>query len=99
MNQKEHILKKIRDLFPDLDVKLLENIFETPREIKMGDLALPCFILAKGLKKNPMEIAKEIASGILNDDVILKIEAVGPYVNFFFQPINLIISIHQIEND
>lgn len=86
MKLKEHILEKIKDLIPDLDVKSLENLFDTPRDIKMGDLVLPCFILAKELKKNPMEIAKEIASGILKDDVILKTEAAGPYVNFFFQP-------------
>ncbi|MFH1564719.1 MAG: arginine--tRNA ligase [bacterium] len=86
MNQKEYILKKIKDLFPDLDVKSLEDLFEIPREIKMGDLAFPCFVLAKNLKKNPLEIAKEVASNISKDDVILKVEAIGPYVNFFFQP-------------
>lgn len=86
MNEKEHILKKIKELFSDLDIKLLEDLFEIPRDAKMGDLALPCFILAKNLKKNPVEIAKEIADGVAKDEIILKTEAVGPYVNFFFDP-------------
>ncbi len=47
-----------------------------------GDFTLPCFSLAKEMKKNPSLIAKEIAEK-LKDEYFEKIEAVGPYVNFW----------------
>ncbi len=47
-----------------------------------GDFTLPCFSLAKEMKKNPALIAKDIAEK-LKDEHFEKIEAVGPYVNFW----------------
>lgn len=49
---------------------------------KYGDLAYPCFSLAKKLKKNPNEIAKDLA-GKLKIENIERIEATGPYINFY----------------
>lgn len=86
MKIQQNILEKIKEIFPDLDVKLAKNLFEIPPDIKMGDLALPCFIFAKKLKKSPVEIAKDIALAIKEDEIILKADNSGPYVNFFFQP-------------
>ncbi|MBU0531171.1 MAG: arginine--tRNA ligase [Candidatus Uhrbacteria bacterium] len=60
---------------------------EYPKESKMGDLAYPCFGLAKSLKKKPNEIATELAAKIGPKDLIKKVEAKGPYVNFFFDPV------------
>lgn len=60
----------------------LEELIEVPKNPDMGDYALPCFSLAKELKKSPQEIAKDIASKIKSKD-FEKIEAAGPYVNFF----------------
>jgi arginyl-tRNA synthetase len=56
---------------------------ENPPDAAMGDFAFPCFTLAKGLKKNPAEIAFELAAKIEPKGVIKKVKAVGPYVNFF----------------
>jgi len=71
--------------------KLLKNVgikeveFETPPQKEFGDIAFPCFQLAKKEKKNPVEIAKNIASKIKTKDTIFtKVEARGPYVNIFF---------------
>jgi len=62
--------------------KQVLDLLETPPNPKMGDLALPCFALAKELKKDPKKIASEIAkikpSGLVED-----IKQAGPYVNFF----------------
>ena len=55
---------------------------EIPKDSALGDCAFPCFSLAKVLKKSPMEIAKSLASNIKSTD-FEKIEAVGPYINFF----------------
>jgi len=51
-------------------------------EIKFGDFALPCFLLAKELKSSPLEISSMIAGILFGDNFFVKIEAAGPYVNF-----------------
>ncbi|MBI2651285.1 arginine--tRNA ligase [Candidatus Woesearchaeota archaeon] len=56
---------------------------EIPPKPEMGDYAFPCFSLAKIHKKNPNEIAKELSSKIGKNKNIEKVEALGPYVNFF----------------
>jgi len=55
---------------------------ELPPE-NMGDFAFPCFILASELKKSPNDLAKDIATKIEKGKWVEKIEANGPYVNFF----------------
>jgi arginyl-tRNA synthetase len=54
---------------------------EVPPDRKMGDLAFPCFTLAKKLKQSPAEIAHEIAAKIGPKGYIAEVIAVGPYVN------------------
>lgn len=51
----------------------------------MGDIAFPCFSLARSIKKNPSEIAKEISLDIQKKEKewISKVECKGGYVNFF----------------
>lgn len=58
-------------------------ILEVPPKQELGDYALPCFTLAKELKQNPFNIAKDIASKIKPSGAITKAVAVGPYVNFY----------------
>ncbi len=60
----------------------VESILEIPKDTSLGDYALPCFTLAKELRKNPVEIAKDLASNIKSPN-IEKVQAVGPYVNIF----------------
>ena len=55
---------------------------EVPKALKMGDYAFPTFTLAKTMHKVPQMIAGEIVEKI-NKDNFDKVEAVGPYVNFF----------------
>ncbi|NQV11807.1 arginine--tRNA ligase [Candidatus Uhrbacteria bacterium] len=57
---------------------------EVPPQPEFGDAAFPCFTLAKGLKRNPAEIATELAAKIGPKGMISKIVARGPYVNFYF---------------
>ena len=55
---------------------------EHPRDPKLGDLAFPCFALAKAQRRAPPEIAAELAGALdreLDDVAAL---ATGPYVNF-----------------
>lgn len=54
-----------------------------PPDSKFGDIAFPCFHIAKGLGRSPAEIAAELAPKIEPKGLITKIEARGPYINFF----------------
>ena len=61
----------------------MSELLEVPDDRSMGDVALPCFQLAKALRKAPQQIATDIAEQLSPTDQIERIEAVGPYVNFF----------------
>jgi len=58
------------------------HIEEVEEPYRFGDFAYNCFSLVKRMKKNPNEIAKELA-GRLKIEFIERIEAIGPYVNFY----------------
>ncbi|MDP2631364.1 MAG: arginine--tRNA ligase [Candidatus Uhrbacteria bacterium] len=60
------------------------DMLETPPNVKLGDIAFPCFELAKGEKRNPVEIATELAAKIGPGKMVSKISSAGPYVNFTF---------------
>lgn len=83
MDFKEHIIEKIVKL-TELERETVENSIEVPPEEKMGDLAFPCFPLAKVMRKAPPVIAQELAEKLSDDDMIDKVQPVGGYVNFFF---------------
>lgn len=55
---------------------------EIPKSYDLGDYAFPTFILAKLYHKAPQQIAQELVEKISNEGFD-KIEAVGPYINFF----------------
>lgn len=56
--------------------------FAYPPEVKMGDLSLPCFVIAKELKKSPAEVASLVIGKVKADGAIAAVRAAGPYVNF-----------------
>lgn len=75
----EEISKKL-ELTKD-DIK---EYIEIPKDTKMGDYALPCFKLAKEMKKSPVIIANEIKEKIeMPNKYISKIEAVNGFLNIF----------------
>ncbi len=55
---------------------------ELPKYQEQGDLAFPCFELAKVYKKNPASIATELAIKT-KDSFFSKVVPEGPYVNCF----------------
>lgn len=67
----------------------LEIDLELPPDPKFGDYAFSCFTLAKILGKNPAEVATNLAKTI-KSDLIVKTEAVGPYVNIFINKNNFL---------
>ena len=68
----------------ELTKEELKEYIEIPKDTKMGDYALPCFKLAKEMKKSPVIIANEIKEKIeLPNKYISKIEAVNGFLNIF----------------
>ena len=60
MNYKEYTIDKITEI-TGLERDTVAGLVETPPEQKLGDLAFPCFVLAKTLRKAPPIIAKELS--------------------------------------
>ncbi|MBO9129363.1 arginine--tRNA ligase [Bacillus sp. 165] len=65
-----------------MQLEKIESVIEIPKHEQHGDLAFPCFELAKSLRKSPVVIAQELANTI-ESPMLTKIEAVGPYINAF----------------
>lgn len=61
------------------------HLLESPKDPSHGDIAFPCFTLAKELGKSPIQIAQDLATQINSDDIIHSAVATGPYINFFVQ--------------
>ncbi|MET3698537.1 arginyl-tRNA synthetase [Bacillus oleivorans] len=70
---------------PCLSKEEIEHLLEKPKHREHGDVSFPCFALANLRKTSPQQIAKELSQN-LSSPLVRKIEAVGPYVNFFFDP-------------
>ena len=65
-----------------VDAAELAAMIECPPNPQMGDFALPCFKLAKAMRKAPAAIAVELSSAVL-PAFVGKVEVAGGYLNFF----------------
>ena len=82
MDLKKLVFDNIKDIEILSTVDNLYNLLTYTADSKNGDITLPCFSLAKTLRKSPMMIADDIKAGI-NSTVFEKVEAVKGYLNFF----------------
>ena len=57
---KKKICQYLSKVLLEMSEEELMKTMEIPPEEKMGDLALPCFAMAKKMRKNPMQIATEL---------------------------------------
>lgn len=84
VTMKKKICQYLSKVLVEMSEEELMKTMEIPPEEKMGDLALPCFAMAKKMHKKPMQIAKELVEK-LNDQTeelgIEKVESVGAYCN------------------
>lgn len=64
-----------------LSLEQIIQLLEKPKNDEHGDLAFPTFQLAKVFRKNPAEIAKDIAENF-SSDVVESVDVIGPYLNF-----------------
>ena len=80
-NEVINLVEQITGLKKEKIIVLLEH----PSDPSFGDLSLPCFSLTTIYKKNPADIAKSLMSDaiVLKKSTIRRIDAKGPYLNFF----------------
>lgn len=85
-NLKKNIAKSIVATIDSelLTTESLMDIFDTPPDPSMGDLALACFQLSKILRKSPVAIAADLAASFSEHpiDGVEKVENAGGYLNF-----------------
>ncbi|MEZ4846442.1 MAG: arginine--tRNA ligase [Bdellovibrionota bacterium] len=85
-----HYHNLIADLFSNASGLPLVDVFELiefPPQEDQGDRAIPVFRFSKERKKSPQDLAKEWAAAINSQKLpseISKVEALGGYVNFYF---------------
>jgi arginyl-tRNA synthetase len=83
MKYKQELAKVLYEVLGhEMRVKELEMLIEKPKNPLHGDLAFPCFSLAKVKRKSPNSIAQEL-SGEIQSPTFEKIEVVGAYLNIF----------------
>lgn len=81
-------------------IETIEEYIEIPSNKEMGDYSLPCFKLAKEMKKAPQMIANDIKENIkIDENLIEKVEVVNGYLNFFINPTSVIKTVfEEIDN-
>lgn len=80
---KEHLAQHLGHL---ADASVQSDDFTEPPRPDLGDLALPCFRMAKEVKTSPADLAQKIASAFSSDHFIASLEAAGPFVNIRLHP-------------
>ena len=83
---QERAVRLLKQEFEMTEVDTSQFKFETPPDVKMGHIAFACFPLAKMARQAPQKIAEILAQHWGSDSHFQRVEAAGPYLNFFFNP-------------
>ena len=97
MNIKESIANKVSS-FAGVAPEDVLGLFETPPSPDKGDIALPCFKLAKALRKAPQMIAQELSGIFSGFNGIVKAEPAGGYLNFFLDSLFLLVCLGLVDS-
>lgn len=91
MEDKKELIAKliVQVIGNDVTVEEINAKVEVPKDNTNGDLAYPCFNLAKVLKKSPVMIANEIKEKIELTSDFSKVEAVNGFLNFYLNSSNI----------
>ncbi|HBJ98088.1 MAG TPA: arginine--tRNA ligase [Clostridiales bacterium] len=82
MDYKKYVVEKLAT--KDLAENEIRELLSVPPDLEKGDLTLPCFKLAKVLRKSPVVIANELKSVFEGDVNFSAVESVNGYLNFKF---------------
>ena len=79
-----------QQLGADLSTEQVLELFAAPPRPELGDLAVPCFALARALRKAPPQIAVALLEAAQADidaiEAIAEARAEGPYINVRLDP-------------
>jgi len=65
-----------------LEEAAIRELLTAPPDPSLGDIAFPCFTLAKQLRQSPAAIAQELATRLGGEAPLASAEPHGPYLNF-----------------
>ncbi|MBR2441470.1 MAG: arginine--tRNA ligase [Clostridia bacterium] len=86
MDYKKYIAEKLS--IEGISQDELYEMIALPPNLEMGDYALPCFKLAKLMRKSPVMIAETLRDtlmadeSVINEKVLKEVSAVNGYLNF-----------------
>jgi arginyl-tRNA synthetase len=85
MQINEHIAARLCAAldWPAVRAGEVAALLAEPPDPALGDVAFPCFGLAKERRRAPAQIATELAGRVTPDAVIGRVAAAGPYLNVF----------------
>ena len=83
------IRKRVSDALKEMGAENIDFVVESST-MEGVDMAVPCFPLAKALRKAPQMIADELASKIQPSGIIAKVTSVNGFLNFNIDPAALI---------
>ena len=83
IDYKMKVAESFCSVVKELTIDEVYQIVEIPPNSQMGDFAVPCFRLAKIMRKSPPMIAESIVKDLKTNEFFESIVNEGPYVNFF----------------
>ena len=88
MSIAAHIVAVATELGAEISEEAVTGALSTPKNRELGDVAFPCFILAKALRAAPPKIASDLLAPLRQlveaDPELASVEQAGPYLNFRF---------------
>jgi len=98
MDLKKLVFDEIKEIELLKDVENLYALLTYTNDAKNGDITLPCFSLAKVLRKSPIEIANNILVEC-KSEYFDKVENVNGYLNFFLNKKKIYELVVSCQND
>ncbi len=83
MDLKKLVFDELKNVELIREVDNLYNLLTYTADSKNGDITLPCFSLAKVLRKSPVVIADDIKAQV-SSSLFERVDNVNGYLNFFF---------------
>ncbi|MFH1583332.1 MAG: arginine--tRNA ligase [Candidatus Falkowbacteria bacterium] len=85
---KQNIAEAINQALKKKDLVKATDLVYPPKPA-FGDISLPCFNLAKELKKTAVETGEFLVGKIELNDTVVATKAIGPFLNFTFNKAKL----------
>ena len=88
LDVKRQLENALQEAVAALGAKAIDINIQPVPENKPGDFGSPvAFGLARELRRNPAQIATDIIERLQLPDGVARVEAAGPYINFFLDPV------------